>query len=86
MLQIAGQDDLALLAWATQNDRVLLTHDLSTMIPAMRQQLERSSHCSLIVLVPDSLPTGMAIEDILMLESGGVESDWTAGVVYLPLK
>jgi len=32
--EIAGTDDQTLLAWATANDRVLLTHDLATMVPA----------------------------------------------------
>jgi predicted nuclease of predicted toxin-antitoxin system len=37
---IYGKGDTAMLAWATANGRILLTHDLSTMIPAMRVQLE----------------------------------------------
>jgi len=40
--EISGSDDPAVLAWATTNDRVVLTHDLSTMIPAMREQVRRS--------------------------------------------
>ena len=32
--QISGKDDPAMLAWSTTNGRVVLTHDLSTMIPA----------------------------------------------------
>jgi hypothetical protein len=31
----------AVLMWATANERVLLTHDLSTMLPAMREQESR---------------------------------------------
>ena len=34
--EISGLDDPAMLAWATADDRVVLTHDLSTMIPAMQ--------------------------------------------------
>lgn len=55
--QIAGEDDLVLLSWAAQNNHVVLTHDLSPMVPAMRQ-LQRASDCGPIVLVPDSKPTG----------------------------
>ena len=84
--QVRGKGDVALLAWAAQNDRVLLTHDLSTMIPAMQEQLRRDLRLTPIVLVPDSLPIGAMIEDILLLEDCGVEADWAAGVVYLPLR
>jgi hypothetical protein len=81
--QISGEDDPAMLAWATTNGRVLLTHDLSTMIPAMREQLRRASVCAPLVLVPDSLPIGQVIEEILLLDACSVESDWASGVFYL---
>jgi hypothetical protein len=83
--QVAGEDDAALLAWATQDGRVVLTHDLSTMIPAMREQLRRASVCAPMVLVPESLPIGSVIEQVLLLDECAVEADWAAGVVFLPL-
>ncbi|HXB67275.1 MAG TPA: DUF5615 family PIN-like protein [Candidatus Acidoferrales bacterium] len=43
---INGKGDPAILAWATANGRILLTHDLSTMIPAWRIQLERAAICT----------------------------------------
>jgi hypothetical protein len=55
------------------------------MIPAMQEQL-RISRCAPIVFVPDSLPTGRAIEEILLLDECSVEDDWAAGVLYLPLR
>jgi hypothetical protein len=33
--EVAGGDDETLLAWAGRNDRVVLTHDLATMVPAL---------------------------------------------------
>ena len=33
LAEVAGSDDGHLLAWATEKDRVLLTHDLATMVP-----------------------------------------------------
>jgi predicted nuclease of predicted toxin-antitoxin system len=56
--EIAGRDDEKLLAWATANQRVILTHDLATMIPALLLQHQDASGCTQIVLVPDSLPIG----------------------------
>jgi hypothetical protein len=37
--EISGLDDPAVLAWAATNDRIVPTHDLSTMIPAMQEQV-----------------------------------------------
>ena len=71
--EIAGLDDPAVLAWATANSRTVLTHDLSTMIPAMQEQLRRFGSCSRILLVPDSLPISLVIEEILLLDECSVE-------------
>ena len=80
--EVAGHDDETLLAWAGKNDRVVLTHDLATMVPA----LQRRPAFTPIVLVPDSLPISRIIEDLLLLDQCSRESDWTAGVIYLPLR
>lgn len=70
---------------ATQDDRVLLTHDLSTIIPAMLERLQRAGCCAPVLLVPDSLPIGSVIDDILLLDECSINADWASGVVYLPL-
>jgi len=72
--QISGEEYTVVLDWATRNNRVVLTHDVSTMIPAMRDQL-RSSRCTPIVFVPDSLPVAQAIEEILLLDECSIEDD-----------
>jgi hypothetical protein len=82
--EVAGRDDETLLAWAGKNDRVILTHDLATMVPALR--LRPLPAFTAIVVVPDSLPIGQIIEDVLLLDRCSTDSDWTAGVVYLPLR
>jgi predicted nuclease of predicted toxin-antitoxin system len=50
--QISGGEDTVVLDWATRDDRVLLTHDVSTMIPAMRDHLR-------IVSLPLRLVSGI---------------------------
>jgi len=83
--EISGLDDPAVLAWATTNGRVVLTHDLSTMVPAMQEQVKRFASCSPIVFARDSLPVSLVIEEILLLDECSIEPDWAAGVIYLPL-
>jgi hypothetical protein len=84
VFEVAGRDDETLLAWTIKNERVVLTHDLATMVPALRLQGRRAS--TAIVLVPDSLPIGQVIEDVLLLDECSNASDWTAGVIDLPLR
>ena len=82
--EVAGRNDETLLAWAGKNNRVVLTHDLATMVPAL--QLQGQPAFTAIVVVPDSLPIGQIIEDVLLLDQCSSESDWTASVIYLPLR
>jgi hypothetical protein len=83
---VSGQNDQELLKFATAEGRVLVTHDLSTIIPAMREQMRIESRCAPIVMVPDSLPVGSAVDDLLILDACAVEADWAAGVLYIPLR
>ena len=39
-----------------------------------------------LVLVPDSLPVSEVIDDLLLLDECAAETDWAAGVLYLPLR
>lgn len=50
VFEIASRDDEILLAWAAKHERVVLTHDLATMVPASScnrgaRPLPRSSLC-----------------------------------------
>ena len=82
--EISGQDDRVLLRFATAEGRVVVTHDLSTMILAMREQMRLKS--APIVMVPDSPPVGAAVDDLLVLDGCATEADWAAGVIYIPLR
>ena len=82
--EISELDDPAVRA--TGNDRVVLTRVvltqvLSTMIPAMQEQVKRFASCSPIVLVRDSLPVTLVIEEILLLDECSIETDsWWYGL------
>lgn len=80
--EVSGRDDRVLLRFATDEGRVVATHDVSTM----REQMRTESRCAPIVMVPDSMPVGDAIDDILVLDECAAEADWAAGVIYLPLR
>jgi hypothetical protein len=83
---IAEAQDHAVLEWAAKENRVLLTHDAKTM---PRQAYERLAVgkplCGLIV-VPQLIPIGSALEDILILVTCTSQQEWENQVQYLPLK
>jgi len=69
--EVSGKDDLTLPRFAAAEGRVIVTHDVSTMVPAIREHKRVELRYAPIVLVPDSLP---------------VETDWSAAVIYIPLR
>ena len=79
--EISGLDDSAVLAWATTNDRVGPTHDLSTTIPAMQEQVKRFASCSPILFVHDSLPVNLVIDEIF---SWTCSISWTSARLRPP--
>jgi hypothetical protein len=85
IVEIAGSDDFALLMWSSRHGRTVLTHDLSTMVPAT-QEFPSTTGELRILLVRDSLPIAHVMDDILLLDECSKESDWSAGVLYLPLR
>jgi hypothetical protein len=56
------------------------------MIPAMQEQMRIELRCAPIVIAPDSLPVGAAVDDLLVLDGCATEADWAAGVIYIPLR
>jgi len=56
--EVAGHDDLVMLSYATAENRVVVTHDFSTMLPAMQEQLRLESRCAPVVFVPERCRSG----------------------------
>lgn len=39
-----------------------------------------------VIEVPDDVPIGKAIEDVLLIEEASRQGEWNGLVIYLPLK
>jgi hypothetical protein len=63
---LEGLDDLTVLDLAARDQRVLISHDVSTMPDHFRQYTRRNISSGLI-LVPQELSIGKAIENILVI-------------------
>ena len=56
------EDDPIILAWAAEAGRVLLTHDIRTMPGFAAQRIAAGQKMSVLVVVPDQMPIGPAID------------------------
>ncbi|HVU10528.1 MAG TPA: DUF5615 family PIN-like protein [Phototrophicaceae bacterium] len=77
--------DPRVLEWAAEQKRVLLTHDIETMIGFANQRIAAGQPMSGVIAVRDTLPTGQVIDDLLAILGASEMSDWDSTVTFLPL-
>ena len=82
---LSGAKDSAVLEWAAQEGRVLLTHDVSTKTVDAVARVRGGLAMPGVFTVSQSLPIGKAIEEILLLAECSLEGEWEGQVRYLPL-
>ncbi len=83
--EVFGAADPEVLEWAATEGRVVLTHDVSTMTAFAYERVRRGQSMPGIVEVPQSLPIGQAIDDILLLAAASQTGEYEGQVLYLPL-
>lgn len=83
---LSGADDPTILEWAAQQNRVLLTHDVSTITRYAYERVQAGKFMPGVIEVNRSVPIGIAIEDILLLAETSHDKEWEGQILYLPLR
>jgi predicted nuclease of predicted toxin-antitoxin system len=83
-VQLAGEDDRGILAWAARNDRIVLTHDRSTMPDFAYERLDRGEEMVGIFVLNGRFPVKQAIQQLLLMVQCSEHSEWNGRVIYLP--
>ncbi len=78
---LSGKDDPTVLEWAAAEGRVLFTHDVNTMTAHAYRRTKNGEPMPGLFAVPRKVPTGAAIDDILLI----VEGEYEGRVEYLPI-
>jgi hypothetical protein len=82
---LRGLSDLEVLALAAERNRVLVSHDVGTMPAHLKTFQAGGKQSSGVLLVPQSLDVGSAIEELLLVWLASLQSDWQDRLVWLPL-
>lgn len=72
---LAGAEDAVVLAWAAREDRVLLTHDVTTMTRDAYERVEAGLSMPGIFAVSRTIPMKQAIDDILLIVDYSLEGE-----------
>jgi predicted nuclease of predicted toxin-antitoxin system len=82
---LAGQPDPVLLRWAASKNRSIMTQDKKTMIPYAEQLVKQGEPMAGLIVVPQSLGIGRAIDELELVVQCYSESDMRDTVRRLPL-
>lgn len=82
---LSGADDPEVLEWAAREGRVLFTHDASTMTRHAYDRVRAGLTMPGLFEIPQSLPVGHAIEELLLVTELSLEGEWANQVRYLPM-
>lgn len=83
--RLQGMTDAEVLALAAQQQRVLVSHDVSTMPPYFRIFTSAGTRSAGVFLIPQSLDVGTAIDELLLIWLASEASEWETRLVWLPL-
>lgn len=82
---LAGSDDPAILAWAADDGRILLTHDRSTFADFAYARVAAGEPMPGVFVLNDRLPVRQAIDELLIVVACSEQSEWEGLALYLPL-
>ncbi|HZJ04729.1 MAG TPA: DUF5615 family PIN-like protein [Nocardioidaceae bacterium] len=83
---LRGADDPTVLAWAAEEKRILLTHDVATMSRYAYDRVEEGLPMPGVFEIPTSLPLALGIEELVLIAEVSLDGEWEGQVRYLPLR
>ena len=83
---LSGADDPTVLEWAAGENRLLFTHDVTTMTKHAYDRVRAGKRMPGLFEVSREVSVGNAIDDILLIAEGSLEGEWEGQVQYLPLR
>lgn len=83
---LTGAGDEVVLAGAADHNRVLLTHDVSTITAHAYRRVMRGDAMPGVFEVSRRVTVRVAAEDILLLSECSDSGEWEGQVRYLPLR
>jgi len=84
-IEMRNVDDSIILAWAAQENYVVLTHDVNTMVAVAFQRTQEDLPMPGVLAVQRFAPLAKAIDDIVFLAQVGEEADFQDQVRFIPL-
>lgn len=79
-------DDPDVLEWAAQAGRIVVTHDVSTMLDFAYERVAAGLPMPGVLEIPDQTPRSVIIDDLILIAAASDPDEWRDTVRYLPLR
>ncbi|MBL8259394.1 MAG: DUF5615 family PIN-like protein [Candidatus Competibacteraceae bacterium] len=84
--ELSGADDPAVLAWTAREQRILLTHDVTTITRYAYDRIRAGCSMPGVIEINRQVAVRVAIDDLLLLAEFSLENEWEGQILYLPLR
>jgi Domain of unknown function (DUF5615) len=84
-VSLSGADDPTILEWAATEQRILLTHDVSTITRHAYDRVKVGQSMPGVFEVSPDVPIGVVIDELLIVANCSLDNEWEGQVRYLPL-
>ena len=81
---LEGVPDPKVLALAAAEDRILVSHDFRTMPRHFGNFLQAGYSSAGVILVPQRLPVGEAIEELVLIWAASDAEEWQNRILRIP--
>jgi len=82
---LSNASDPEILAWAAEQERVVITHDRRTMPYHATSRIARAEKIAGLIIVSRQLPVSQVIDDLEIIVSCSDMVEWENIVKHLPL-
>jgi hypothetical protein len=79
-------DDPTVLAWAAEQQRILLTHDVRTIPDFAFARVQAALSMPGVIEIDDTAPLVNIIEDVVLIATASKDGEWEGQVLYVPFK
>ena len=84
-MNLVGVPDPEVLALAAEQDRILVSHDFQTMPRHFGDFLQAGGSSPGVLVVPQSLPIGEAIEELVLIWGASDAEEWENRILRIPM-
>jgi hypothetical protein len=82
---MSGTGDAELLEWAARENRIIVTHDVATMLPLAYDRIANRTPMPGLIEVGPQISIRSAIDDLILIAVCSSEEEWAGQVRFLPI-